>query len=124
MKFKVGDDIRIRKEINQYSLFEEKVIRIAKEGEIVKGPWADGDSSYKLRVDSYILKHKETQLLSRLPISMEDSYERANKDKEELLEELKEDVKKACACRKEELECLQEILKVLKILQGNVGQSY
>ena len=116
LKFKVGDNIRIKAELNQYAL-TESVIRIAKEGETVEGPWQNGDSSYKMSVDSYILEGEETKLLSRLPVSAVDIYEKVEVPKTDIgKEELLRKLKDAFTLNKEAVRLLQESLELLKDL--------
>jgi hypothetical protein len=57
MKFKVGDKV-----LNKYTNFVFKILKIAEEGEVIRGDWFDGDKEFEIPEKSYILEDEDERL--------------------------------------------------------------
>jgi uncharacterized protein YodC (DUF2158 family) len=86
MKFKVGDTVRVR---NDDEIL--KIVKIAKAGEVVGGPWLAGDKELEMIETSYILEDEEA-IYCFASVKEEDELELVSKEtlKEELVAQLEE----------------------------------
>jgi uncharacterized protein YodC (DUF2158 family) len=86
MKFKVGDTVRVRNDDETF-----KIVKIAKAGEVVEGPWSHGATDFALIETSYILEDEEA-IYCFASVKEEDELELVSKEtlKEELVAQLEE----------------------------------